>query len=395
MNLYLKHLLALFLGIIIVLVGLNYIVDPYRIFHKPWVRDNYYLNDHSMRVEASGIVKNEEFDSIILGNSESENFSAYQASQVLKANYVNISMNGSSMIERTFVLNYALQQKNIKQVIFQLEGMSPNTKLLSDTPIGPYSFLYDQYAMNDLLFYMINIKNSRYLLCTNMLFSIDSVCKHKTKKLDSLVEWGSNPDHYNRFGGLNKWINAMNSVPIQYSFKSILKSRNKINANQVKKIDITKTHYHREKYKQFIEKDMLNLVKQNPNTEFYLFFPPYSRVKYAIAQQSEPQTFENYKEIIRLIVDDFGQFPNVKVFGFEREGFLDDIANYNDIIHYHPRYNQAILGWMKMGKHQLTMSNLNEYLEDIAEKSKKYPLKEFANKIDCYLNNPNQLMCTQ
>lgn len=392
MNLYLKHFLGLFLGIIFVVVGLNYLVDPYRIFHKPWVRDNYYLNNHAMRVEASGIINTENFDSIILGNSESENFSAKDASRIFGNHYVNISLSGSSMIERNFVLNYALKKRNIKQVIFQLEGLYPRIKPLTETEIGPYSFLYDQYAINDLLIYMRDIKNnSRYLLCTSILPTLSAACKNNIKNIETLVEWGSNPENQKRYGGLNKWLEAKNNLQIQNALKAISDSIHKISTHQVNAIDLAEISSDRVKYKQSIETDLLTLVQQQPSTEFYLFFPPYSRLKYAIIQQSEPQAFESYKEIVRLMVSDFGQYPNVKIFGFEGEDFLNDIANYKDLTHYHPRYNQAMLKWMQTGEHQLTTSNLDAYLSAITEKSAKYPLQGFADQIDVYLGHARQL----
>jgi len=391
MNLYLKHFLGLFLGILVVVVGLNYLVDPYRIFHKPWVRDNYYPNDYLMRVEASGIINTEDFDSIILGNSASENFSANDASQIFGTHYVNISLSGSSMIERNFVLHYALKKRKIKQVVFQLEGLYPRIKALSDTEIGPYRYLYDQYAINDLLIYMMDINNSRYLLCSNILPTIDSICKNNKKNIETLIEWGSNPENQNRFGGIDKWFKAKNNLQIQNALKTISSSINKINTNQVSAINLAEISSEKVKYKQSVETEMLTLVQQHPSTEFYLFFPPYSRLKYAITQQSDPQAFENYKEIIRLMVSDFEQYPNVKIFGFEREDFLDDIANYKDLTHYHPHYNRAMLEWMQTGKHQLTTSNLDAYLSAITEKSAHYQLQGFADKIDVYLGHAHRL----
>jgi hypothetical protein len=77
--------------------------------------------------------------------------------------------------------------------------------------------------------------------------------------------------------------------------------------------------------------------------------------------------------------------PNVKIFGFEAEDFLDDIANYKDTSHYHQRINSEILRWMKNGEHELTSSNLEPYIQEITERAANYPLREIGSQIDAYL----------
>src|SRR3989339_1968081 len=91
----------------------NYLIDPYRIFHKPWVRENYYVPE--MRIQASGIINTEKFDSIVLGTSMADNFSPAEASKVFGQKFTNISLNGSSLAERSLVLNYALEKKKTSQ----------------------------------------------------------------------------------------------------------------------------------------------------------------------------------------------------------------------------------------------------------------------------------------
>jgi len=87
----------------------------------------------------------------------------------------------------------------------------------------------------------------------------------------------------------------------------------------------------------------LRIVEQYAQTRFYLFFPPYSRLNYAILKQSDPQRFEEYLGILRMVIHDAEKYSNVKVFGFETEDFLDDIANCKDTTHYHQRINSEIL----------------------------------------------------
>lgn len=164
-----RYLLILTLGWMLplaVIVGVNWVVDPYRIFHKPWVGNDYYTSGMTMRETAAGIINTEEFDSIILGSSMASNFSPDEASQLFGDRFVNITMNGSGIPERSLVLNYALRRKKLSEVIFSFDWGSLR-KVVSESPIAPYIFLYDENRANDLMIYASNLKPIRYAFCRN------------------------------------------------------------------------------------------------------------------------------------------------------------------------------------------------------------------------------------
>jgi len=385
-----RYLLIMTLGWMLPLVafvGINWLVDPYRIFHKPWVRDNYYPTDTGMRAEAAGIINTESFDSIILGTSMAENFSPREASQVFDANFVNISLSGSFISERSFVLGYALRKRNLKDVIYSIDWGTLNTGSIAGRPMEPYAYLYDEDPINDLTIYASNPKVFRYALCRNLVVSSDRLCQKRKNDLETLVEWYSDWEHSKRFGGLNKWLEAKNNSQIQGSLKEISKSINLINSGQIASIDsssVELANYQHQKV--FNEKLLVHAIKY-PKTQFYLFFPPYSRLNYAILKQSNPQRFEEYLGILRLVVNECARHPNIHVFGFETEDFLDDIANYKDTSHYHQLFNSKMLHWMKNGEHELKPENLETYIQEITARAAAYPLKEIGDQIDSYLKN--------
>lgn len=368
------------------IIGINWLVDPCRIFHKPWIRDNYYASDPGNRIGASGIINSEDFDSIILGTSMAANFSPNEATRIFGRKFVNISLDGSAMTERSVVLNYALKNRNLSQVIFSLDGLLGSKNSITNTPIYPYAYLYDEKKLNDFLIYASNLTTLRFALCRNLLVSSNALCQ-KTRDLETLVEWHSDWEHSKRFGGLDKWLEAKNNGQIQDALKSISRSIQTINSGEINSVDWTEVARARDRHEQIFRERLLDLVDKYPATEFYLFFPPYSRLNYAITKQSNPQEFENYLEILRFVVGDCSKYSNVKVFGFENEDFPDDIANYKDTSHYHQRFNSAMLTWMKNGDHELTPSNLDAYIGVITERAEHYPLKEFGAKIDAYLRD--------
>ncbi len=367
-------------------VGAGWLVDPYRIFHKPWIRDNYYPNDNVTRVEASGIINTEEFASIILGTSMAANFSPEEASRVFGNRFVNISMDGASVAERAVVLNHAFRKKKIKEVIFSLDGLQNGPASASDTPIAPYTYLYDENRWNDLLIYASNVRSLRYIFCRNLLVPGNLFCKN-TRDLETLVEWYSDPEHSKRFGGLKKWLEAKNNSQIRAALEEISKSIRTISRGEPKPIDWAAVKRASTFHEEVFSKSFLSFAENHPETGFYIFFPPYSRLNYAIRKQSNPQEFENYLATVRLVVRASSGHRNVRVFGFDGESFVDDIANYKDTGHYHPLYNSRILHWMKSGEHELTPANLDAYIDDIAARAASYPIREFGARIDGYLRD--------
>ena len=158
MKRYLLIFLATWLVTTSILVGAGIIIDPYRIFHPPWVRDDYFLPN--TRIQASGVINHVEFDSIILGTSMAANFSPDEASKLFKEEFVNISLDGSSQSERAIVLEYALKKRKISKVIYSLDGFGKAP--IDSRPIAPYTHLYDDSLINDIHIYSYDVSNLKY-----------------------------------------------------------------------------------------------------------------------------------------------------------------------------------------------------------------------------------------
>ena len=63
----------------------------------------------------------DDFDSVVLGSSMAENFSAKEASELLGGTFVNISMAGSLLSERNIVLKHLFNKKVVSNVIISLD----------------------------------------------------------------------------------------------------------------------------------------------------------------------------------------------------------------------------------------------------------------------------------
>lgn len=374
-------IISLFLFLYILSFGSLFIVDPLQVFHKPWIRESYFIK--KLRFQAAGIINNSEFDSIILGASMAANFSPAEASRIWNTKFVNLSPDGSLLSERSVILDYALRKKYIKNVIITLDGFGEIGKYNSRFPLDDYSYLYNSNPIDDIKIYL-NRKYMKYLLCSNVIIPRNTTCTG-TSTLETLTEWASNEYHYKRFGGLDKWFEARNNGQIKAALKRIVQKTRIVESGNINRLT-TEEYEKKQKNNQLVfEQHVLSFVKKFPNTNFHLLFPPYSRIKYALWKQADPDKFELYTKKVQFIVDQVEKYNNANVFGFDGLNFPDDIANYKDPFHHHPRFNSKILKWMKHGDYRLQNSNVERYLEKISELAKAYDVVSIGKKTADYL----------
>lgn len=363
-----------------VFLGYLIILDPMQIFHKPWGRKAYFVRD--LRLQSAGIINNYPFDSIILGTSMAQNFSPEEASELWRANFVNLSPDGSSLYERSLLLGYALRKKEIKNVIISLDNIRFANPSGDRYPVEDFAMLYNRNPFDDILIYI----NSKYLFCWDPGLPKCHLPAKTRDHIQTLAEWGSIEEHSKRFGGLDMWFAAENSGQIKNALRRITNSAKIIKSGKIKHLSEAGKARQMKEFKETFDLYLLKYIRNNPGTDFYMFFPPYSRLDFAIRIQTSPDEFDLYTQQIRYIVGRLHGLKNAKVYGFEHLSFLDDIANYKDTGHYHPRFDSQMMRWMNRGEHSLNSGKVEEYIEDITQRAKNYNVVSIGEKIEEYLD---------
>lgn len=379
-----KKSIKIYFTIIIILptILFTYIwyYDPMQIFHKSFITKDLHLHGN-MRQQAAGIINNYEFDSIIIGTSMLENTSAFEASEVLGGNFVNISLSGSNYFERKPVLSYALEKKKIKTVIYSLDSVYIGlTKSNKNHPIDTFDYLYDKNPINDFNVYL----NSKFLTCAVTL-SKKNKCIGSKKTLEYPNVWFKNKGHSDRFGGLDNWFKSKNNNQIKSAFSSIVNTSNKIKNGE--KISLNGLEDKIKKSKEYVDEYLLDNVKKYSNTKFIFVFPPYSRMLYAQWKQHNLPNYAIHKEIIKYLVKQSNKYSNLEIYGYEDKEFLDDITHYKDLTHYHQWVNSMMLYSFKNKTELLTIENVDNYIKVAEDKAQNYNVFEISDKIEVYLKN--------
>ena len=98
-------------------------------------------------------------------------------------------------------------------------------------------------------------------------------------------------------------------------------------------------------------------------------------MKYAVLKQKE-NNFDLYKRRIDMIVTQLEKYSNAKVYGFDDLPFLDDLSNYMDGIHHHPKFNYLQIDLIKNKQSIISLSNLETYLSLIENLAYSLDLEE-------------------
>lgn len=361
---FLQIFLLIYFGIFIFCV-LLYIYDPLQVWHKPYFREISFIQNS--RIQAKGIIKNYNFDSFILGTSMLENTLSKQAEQKLGNKWVNISTGGFAFNERAVILKYMLKHTKPKNIIYSLDIGYLVTNHTNDTK--NFGFLYDDNKINDLKIYL----NKHSILCA-MKFSTSKHCIG-TKNLQNLISWLwiKDASHHARFGGIQKWLENKENEQIANTIKEL--SNMVITPYNPKPFNNSiKTH------QKYIIDNLLIFARQNPNTQFFIIIPTYSRLFYRLNDEIYPQA----KVILKWLVNETANFKNIKIYGFDDLGYADEIANYKDLTHYNIDMNSMQIDAIANGTQILTPENIDEYLNIMENKIKSYNLAILIQKIKQY-----------
>ena len=99
--------------------------------------------------------------------------------------------------------------------------------------------------------------------------------------------------------------------------------------------------------------NLLPFIEAHPDTEFIVFFPPYSLVQWVDFYQQGTMIYhlEQKEAVIRILLG----YDNVKIYDFQAElDWVTDLDNYIDAWHYGPWINDAIVEDIAAGRCAVT-----------------------------------------
>ena len=330
---------------IIVLCGLGftgflvYKVDPFFHYHAPDT-GRYYYKLNNQRSQNVGIIKNFDYDAIIIGTSMIENFKTSEMDELFGCKSVKLPYMGATFREINDNVRDALTvNPDIKIVVrgldigkFDLESDDMRDDL-GDYP----TYLYDKNPFNDV----------KYLFNRDVVFG--RVYPMIKDHFNGFAPGITSFDEYSRWQDLYPFgIEAVHPEQIFTTWNGESE-----HLNDKDKAVIVKN----------ITENVVSIAEEYPDVDFYYFYTPYSAIWWLDLYNSG--RLERQLEAEKLVTELILPHDNIKLFSLNnRTDITTDINNYEDPDHYGEWVNSLILRSMYDGKYQLTRENYEQYIQE-------------------------------
>ena len=332
--------LVILLGGLVTIAIMMCVIDPLFHYHAPLKGMSYSLNDE--RYQNNGIVKHFTYDAMITGTSMTENFKASEADELFGVNSIKTCFMGGSYREISENIRTALEYnpdlKLIIRATDQFDLITPSDKHPSTDPETTFEyplFLLDNNVFNDL----------EYVLNKSLLSDAVTDVKMTLTHTPSTT--------------FDEYMNWMSMY--EFGKESVLKTYSRPPKSET---EIPLTDEEREKIRDNIQKNIIDLANDYPDVTFYTWIPPYSVCYYDVEQRKGTlkRDMDAMEYELELLVD----VPNIRLYGYDdREDIVTDLSLYKDMAHYGESVNSEVLRAMSSDEGRITANNYKDYMDRV------------------------------
>lgn len=327
--------LALTLLLLIIVGGLTVVIDPFFHYHAPLDGLAYEMPNTQQRYFNDGIIEHYDYDILLAGTSMLENFSASLSDRLFDGRSIKVPFEGASFKEVDGNVRKAIaENEELRIVVRSLDyfmALYDKDDLVYDINAFP-NYLYDDDIFND----------TQYFFNKTVLFNSTLNTLRRTARGEEMMSL----DEYSRMS------------PLLFGAK--------LKGEKMQPVSSERIHAAPETLEGVAANVVQNIrqtVLDNPDIEFYLFFPPYSVVHWDNLRAKG--TVDEQVDVFRTVAENLVDLENAHVFAFDhRLDFICALEHYiEDGCHYDWEISNAILEAMASGEGRLTADNYEEYFE--------------------------------
>lgn len=347
--------LLLCLGIcMVIFAGWIVVTDPFYHYHKPWFNMPVILGD--VVYQSPGNATNLEYSDAILGTSMTENFRVSWFDEELAWDTMKLSYSGATSDDIHQILECMYENdRQIEHILMDLNDYQlsePADRVYVERP----EYLYSKVVLDDY----------RYL------YNHDVFVLGMERVLSALKGEGSNIETAFTWDG-EELFGKERVLESARSAKEMLLAEQEERLAQEQSIseeDVSKNIEEAQSVCQDNLDNIIPFIEEHPETEFNIFFPPYSVLYWEqVALQDE---IEEKIAMYTYAIEQLLPYENIKIFYFQGEDFIEDLDEYRDITHHKPEYNRYIFECVRDDKKRLTEENYKEELDKVYQKVKDY-----------------------
>ena len=301
---------------------LIFIVDPHYRYREPFFYDTVY---YEVYATAPHILKNQEYDLLMLGTSMTRNFFLEDINSAFKCNSVKLAASGGTTTDLCKFFDVARKSKGdkLKRVVWSLDIYPLNKK---GDHYSDFSFMYRDDHKEDY----------RYLFSRQSFSSIFYLIKRKTR-----------PKRHRRHQSDRNRMFATEYAGKPYGFAPVI-----ADAIHNERIHHTQTPYDAKMHKKNFYEHLLPVFDRNPDIHFTVYLPPYHIYTYC---QSEK--FGEADGLIRQrteVMLELLKRKNVELHDFQAAAeYVENHDFFSDVQHFSNVAARKLLGDLVSGRRKL------------------------------------------
>ncbi|MDE7130944.1 MAG: hypothetical protein K2O65_03980 [Lachnospiraceae bacterium] len=311
--------ISVILILFVLVAALVVFVDPFFQYHAP-LEKFPYLVDNQLS-QNPGMAKHMEYDSVILGSSMTVNFNTHWFEELLGRKALKLNYSGAYPKDQANIMEIVFDSGHDVQAVFLGVDVTTYTGGVEETKYPIPEYLYDDNYLNDVQYLFNKDVVLNYIL--RPLADPD-----KTDLATVYQSWWTD-EYYNI-----QWVMHNYEPPAPVSEE----------APPAAYIESTDKN---------LRVNLCPYIQQNPDTVFYIFFPPYSILYWndVIQENHLEATMAEYEHIAETLL----AYDNVRIFYFpNQEEIVTDLNNYADYTHYHRDINRYMTECFANGDCEVT-----------------------------------------
>lgn len=324
-------------GFCIMIAALVVFVDPFFHYHKP-LSGFPYLIDNQLS-QNPGMAAHMDYDSVILGSSMTVNFNTDWFKELMDLNTIKLSYSGAFPRDQFNIMKIIFDGgRQVKKVFLGVDVIT-YTGGVEETKYPIPEYLYDNNYFNDI----------QYVLNKDVLLNyiLRPIADPDPTDLATVYASWWTEEYYSE-----QWVLHNYTSPSQVS-------------------EETAADAYIPSVKLNLDVNICPFIEDNPDTQFIIFFPPYSILYWndVLKENHLDATIEEYC----YIAERLNEYDNVEVYFFpDREDIILDLNHYADYSHYHPDYNRFMAecftnGTGLVAKEEKEGRTIDEYLAHMRE----------------------------
>ena len=327
---FLKGFLVQGILLLLVLAAAVILIDPFFHYHKPWFGLKAVLTDKEY--QCIGSLRTFDYDSLIVGSSVAENYYNGWFNEGFQCKTVKAIRSYGATADLCFLLDIAYQNRDLKYVFYNIDpsSLSADTTTTYESTGCPM-YLYDDNYINDVEYWLnkgVLMEKIPYLIANSLMGDYDENNSY------NWAQW----KEFNSDMILGLYIRkpSISEMKPENYYEDILRQN----------LDL-----------------LTSRISAHPETEFYVFVPPYSMLWWDnIYREGDTEAYlYNMEQAMKTLLS----YKNVKMFYFQNDReIITNLENYMDILHFSPEINHYICESLIGGKHRISQEN---YVQNIRE----------------------------